>query len=66
MLKHWLLVYKYIILGNWGKTRHILVALPTHSFSPDCAKELFKPSKDTANLRLCNGKKILVWGFVFM
>jgi len=31
-----------------------------------CAKELFKPSKDLASLRVSIEKKILSWGFVFL
>ena len=31
----------------------------------DCAKELFKPSKDLASLRIYNEKNFLDFGFVF-
>jgi len=29
----------------------------------DCARELFKPSKDSPSLRVCSVKKILGFGF---
>jgi len=31
----------------------------------DCARELFKPLKDSASLRVCSEKNLLVLGFVF-
>jgi len=36
-----------------------------HSSLADCAKELFKPSKDSASLQVCNEKKFLALGFIF-
>jgi len=36
-----------------------------HSSLADCAKELFKPSKDSASLQVCNEKKIFGFGFHF-
>jgi len=36
-----------------------------HSSSVDCTRELFKPSKDSANLNVCNEKKFLVLGVSF-
>jgi len=36
-----------------------------HSSSADSARELFKPSKDLASLRVCNEKIFLVLGFGF-
>ena len=36
-----------------------------HSSSANCARELFKPSKDSASLRVCNEKKVFVLGFKF-
>jgi len=36
-----------------------------HGSSADCARELFKPSKDWASHQLCNEKIILVLGFEF-
>jgi len=65
VLTPWLLVYNYIIPGNWGKTKDIWLSYQPHSSSADCARELFKPSKDSASLRLCNDKKYLVLGFSF-
>ena len=37
-----------------------------HNSSADCARELFKPSNDTANFRVCNGKKLYGCGFCFL
>jgi len=34
-----------------------------HSSSADCARELYKPSKDLANLRVFNEKQIFGFGF---
>jgi len=28
-LTHWLPIYEYIVLGNWGKNKDISVDLPT-------------------------------------
>jgi len=39
--------------------------LQLRNFSVDCARELFKPSKDSANLLVSNDKKLLVLGFRF-
>jgi len=39
--------------------------LQIHNSPIDCAKELFKPSKDSASLRVCNDKNIFGWVFVF-
>jgi len=55
---------EYIVFRNWEKNRDIsfdLIALD--SSSADGARELFKPLKDSACLRVCNEKKI--FGFVF-
>jgi len=44
-------VYKHIVPGNWGKTRDISVDLnQPHSSLVDCARDLFKPSKDLASV----------------
>jgi len=32
-------------------------------FADDCVRELFKPSKDSASLRVCNDKKFFGFGF---
>jgi len=66
-LTHWLPVYEYIVpvyeyivLGNREKKTGIFrLTYQPHSSSADCAKELFKPSKDSASLRVCNEKTIL-------
>jgi len=60
----WLLVYECIVLENWGKTRVFRLTYQAHSSSADCARELFKPSKYSANLEVRNEKKIVL-GFCF-
>jgi len=47
---------QYIVLGNRGKTRVFRLTFQLHSSSADCARELFKPSKDSASLWVCNEK----------
>ena len=37
--------------------------LQLHNSPDDCARDLFKPSKDSACLRICHEKKIWVLGF---
>jgi len=38
-----------------------------HSFYADCARELFKPSKDFASLLVCNEKNVFwFWISVFL
>jgi len=65
-LKLWLLVYKYIVLGNRGKPGIFCLTYRPHSSSVDCARELFKPLKDSASLRVCNKKNVfLVLSFGF-
>ena len=44
------------------KTSSLHVLLHGNISTDDCAWELFKSSKDSANLRVCNQKKILGWG----
>jgi len=58
----WLLRYNISVLWNRPKTSSFQLPYQLHSSSADCAKELFKPSKDSANL-VCTRKKF--FGFVF-
>jgi len=51
------------VLGNRPKTSSFWLLYQQHSFSVDCAKELFKPLKDSASLLVCNEKN--VFGFEF-
>ena len=63
-LTHWLLVYKLIVLGNRGKKTGIFrLTYQLHSSSANCARELFKPSKDLASLQVRSEKNFLVLGF---
>jgi len=54
------------VLWNQPKNRSFLLPYQTNSFSADCTRELFKPSKDLANVRVCNEKKFLVLFFLWV
>jgi len=62
-LTPWWPVYKYSIPGFQAITSSFVLPYQCHSSSTGCTRELFKPSKDSANLRLCTQKKKLFgWG----
>jgi len=63
ILTPWLPGYKYIVPGNWAKTKHFRLSYQPHSSSGDCTRELFKPSKDSASLVVSN-KKYFFWFWV--
>ena len=49
-----------------GKPGIFCLTYRPHSSSVDCARELFKPLKDSASLRVCNKKNVfLVLSFGF-
>jgi len=45
--------------------RYFRTAMQLHNLPVDCARELFKPSKDSASLQVCNDKKIWFWASGF-
>jgi len=69
-----MLVSKLIALTLWEsgydifiprlqpKTSSFWLPYQRHSSSADCARELFKPSKDSASLLVCTRKTIFGWG----
>jgi len=57
-------VYEYIVLINPALSRYFRASLQLHNTPVDCARELFKPSKDSASLLVCNEKK-LSFGFSY-
>jgi len=56
-LTHLLLGYVMLMLGNQALSCYFRAALQPHNLAVDCARELFKPSKDSARLLVCNEKK---------
>jgi len=46
-----------------SKSSCLDVSLQVHSFSTNCVRELFKPSKDLASLEICNEKIFFGVGF---
>jgi len=62
---------KAIVVNTLASVRLRLISSSLHMFlcgnisTDDCGRELFKSSKDSASLRVCNEKKFLVLGFVF-
>ena len=64
-LTRWELVYKYIIHWNHVLSCKFHATLELHNSPVKCARELSKPSKDSANLPVCTEKKFLVLGFIF-
>ena len=63
-LTPWLPGNDIFILWNWPKTSGFRLPYQLHSSSSDCARELFKPSKDWASLWVSN-EKIFGLGFFF-
>ena len=59
-LTPWEPIYEYIIPGFRPKTSSFRLPYQHHSSSADCARELFKPSKDSASLLVCTRKNFLV------
>jgi len=57
-LTPWEPVYKYIIPGFRPKTSSFRLPYQRHSSSANCARELFKSSKDLASLLVCTWKNI--------
>jgi len=57
-LTPWELVYDIFIPGNRLKTSSLRLPYQRHSSFADCAKELFKPSKNLASLLVCDEKCI--------
>ena len=57
--------YDIFILWNWPKTSSFWLPYQCHSSSADCARELFKPSKHSPSLLVCNAKNIFSFGFQF-
>jgi len=49
----------------WPNSSCFQLTYQLHNSPSDCGRELFKPSKDSASLQVCNEKKFLVWGFRF-
>jgi len=60
-LTPWRPVYKYIVPGNRPKISSFQLPYQRHSSSADCARELCKPSKDSASTQ----KMFLVGGCRF-
>jgi len=57
--------YNIFVLGNQPKTSSFQLPYQQHSSSADCARELFKPLKDSASLLVCNEKTFFGFGFLF-
>jgi len=55
-------VYEYIVPGNRPKPSSFCLPYQHHSSSVDCARELFKPSQDSASLLICSPKYFFGWG----
>jgi len=64
ILTPWELVCEYIVPGFQPKTSSFQLPYQRHSSFGDCARELFKPSKDSASLLVCN-EKTFFWFWVF-
>jgi len=60
-----LLVYECIILWNHALSCYIPATLQLHNSPVNCARELFKPSKESVSILLWNENKIYVLGFGF-
>jgi len=56
-------VSKYIVPKNHALSCYFHATLQLHNLTVNYSKELFKPSKDSASLRVCNEKKIFVLSF---
>jgi len=54
--------YDIFILWNWPKTSSCWLPHQRHSSFADCARELFKPSKDSSSLLVCTQRKFFGWG----
>jgi len=59
------LVYEIFILRNHALNHYFYTTLQLHNSPVDCARQLFKPSKDAASLWACNEKKFDFWVFSF-
>jgi len=57
-LENWCMKYSYFEISR----KPAVFGCLTNSYA-DCARELFKPSKDLVSLLVCNDKKLLVGGF---
>ena len=55
-------VYKYTVPRFQPKTSSFRLPNQRHSSSADCARELFKPSKDLASLLVCTQKNFFWLG----
>jgi len=60
------LVYEIFILRNHALNHYFYTTLQLHNSPVDCARQLFKPSKDAASLWACNEKKFDFWVFSFL
>jgi len=63
LLTPWWPVYDIFVPGNWPKTSSFRLPYQHHSSSADCARELFKPSKDSASLLVRTRKTFFGWEF---
>jgi len=52
-----LLLYECILLLNQALSRYFHATLQLHNSLVDCARELFKSSKDSVSLLVCSDKK---------
>jgi len=57
------MIYSYL---ERPKTSSFQLSYQRHNSSADCARELFKLSKDLASLLVCDEKKLLVGGCGFV
>jgi len=65
LLTHWLSAINILYPEIRLKSSIFWLSYQSHSSSADCARELFKPSKDLASLLVCNEKNFLVLGVGF-
>ena len=65
-LTPWLPGYDIFLPGSQPKTSSFQLPYQQHSSSVDCARELCKPSKNSASLLVCNEKFFLVSGFLWV